>query len=138
MKEQRERRLQDRIVEEMAVDRTDALEKSFDLAKQFVRIGRDGRVDVVVRDKVSGKEQILLYLIGKLYAKAAGFTARDDVGNQELMEELGLPKGSLLPWLKELRDKNEIIRITRGRYAYHAIPVSLVEEILTRIDRKLT
>ena len=138
MKEQRERRLQDRIVEEMAVDRTDALEKNFDLAKRFVGVRRDGGVEVLVRDKVTGKEQILLYLIRKLYAKAAGFTATDDVGNSELMEELGLPKGSLLPWLKELRDKNEIIRITRGRYAYHAISVNLVEETLTRIDRKLT
>ncbi len=133
----KQKRLRERIIEEMTADRSAALESSFDLAKQFIRVRRDATVDVLVKERVSGKEQILLYMIGKLYAKEAGFTATDDVGNEELMEELGFPKGSVLPWLKELRDRNRIVRVRRGRHAYHFIPASLVEETLRMIDAKI-
>ena len=121
----------------MTVDYASALEKNFNLAKQFIRITKDGKVDILFKDKISGKDQILLYLIGKLYAKEAGLTTTDDVGNKELMGELGIPKGSLLPWLKDLRDKNRIKQIKKGRYTHHYIPVSLVERTLKNLDKKL-
>jgi DNA-binding transcriptional ArsR family regulator len=130
-------RLRDRIIEEMSADYSSLLEKNLDLAKQFMRLGREGKVDVLARERLTGKEQILLYLIGKLYAKEAGLAHTNDVGNQELTEELDLPRGSLLPWLKELREKHQVVRSKRGRYVYHSIPASLVEETLTGIDRKL-
>jgi len=129
--------LKKRILEEMTVDYSNALEKNFDLAKQFIRITQDGKVDVIVKDKVSGKEKILLYLIGKLYAKEAGFSPTDDVSNKELMDELGIPEGSLLPWLKELRDKNKIKQIKKGRTVHHRIPINVVERTLRSIERKL-
>jgi len=97
--------LKRKIQEEMMVDYSNTLEKNFDLAKQFIRVTKEGKVDVVVKEKVTGKEQILLYLIGKLYAKEAGFSVTDEVGNKELLDELGVPQGSLLPWLKALRDE---------------------------------
>ena len=75
MSNQKENELKKRIIEEMTVDYSNALEKIFDLAKQFIRITKDGKVFILFKDKLSGKEQILLYLIGKLYAKEAGFTA---------------------------------------------------------------
>lgn len=129
--------LKQRIIEEMTVDYSNALEKNFELAKQFIRITKDGKVDILFKNKLSGKEQILLYLIGKLYAKEAGFTATDGAGNKELMDELGIPQGSLFPWLKELRDKNKIKQVKKGRYTYHNIPVNLVERTLKSIERKL-
>jgi len=129
--------LKERILEEMTVDYSNALEKNFDLAKQFIRLTQDGKVDVIVKDKVSGKEKILLYLIGKLYAKEAGFSPTDDVSNKELVGELGIPEGSLLPWLKELRDKNKIKRIKKGRTVHHSIPINVVERTLKSIERKL-
>jgi hypothetical protein len=33
-------------------------------SKQFIRITKDGKVDVLFKDKLIGKEQLLLYLIG--------------------------------------------------------------------------
>ena len=73
-----------RILEEMTVDYANALEKNFDLAKQFIKITQEGKVDIDenIKDKISGKEKILLYLIGKLYAKEAGFSPTDDVSNR--------------------------------------------------------
>ena len=137
MDKQKENGLKKMIIEEMTVDYSNALEKNFDLAKQFIRITKNGKVDILFKDKLSGKEKILLYLIGKLYAKEAGFAATDDVGNKELMDELGTPKGSLLPWLKDLRDKNKIKQVKKGRYTHHSIPVNLVERTLKSTERKL-
>lgn len=129
--------LKNRIIEEMTVDYATALEKNFDLAKQFARITKEGKVEVQFKDKLTGKNQILLYLIGKLYGKEAGLAATDDVGNKELMNELGIPEGSLLPWLKDLREKKKIQRVKRERYIHHRIYVNVVEKTLTSIEKKL-
>ena len=64
----------DRIKEEMSVDYSNALERNFEIAKKFIRVTNEGKVSLLTKDKLSGKEQILLYLIGKLYAKEAGFS----------------------------------------------------------------
>jgi hypothetical protein len=129
--------LKKRIIAEMTVDYSNSLEKYFDLAKQFIRVTKDGKVDILHKEKLNGMEQISLYLIGKLYSKEAGFSATDDVGNTELMNELGIPKGSLLPWLKELRDGNKIKTIKKGRFSHHSISINMVERILKNIKLKI-
>lgn len=130
--------LQERIINEMTVNHSDALEKNFNLAKQFIRVTRDGKVDVLVKDKVTGLEAILLYLIGKLYAKEAELTPTDDAGNKELMNELGIPYGSLGRWLKDLRDGNKIKPISRGKYTHHAVALNVVEKTLKSIEKKIS
>jgi len=137
MSEQNESDLRKRIIQEMTVNYTSVLERHFVLAKQFIRITKDGTVDILCKDRLIGKEQILLYLIGKLYAKEAGLSTTADAGNQELMGELGIPEGSVLPWLKELRDQKKIVQTRRGRHTYHSIPVNLVERTLRSIEAKL-
>jgi len=130
--------LKQKIIEEMTVDYANALEKNFDLARQLVRITKDGKVDVIVKDELTGKQNILLYLIGKMYAKEAELSTTNDVGNRELMDELGVPKGSLLPWLKDLREDNKIKQITRGGYAYHIIALNFLERTLKEIIKKVS
>lgn len=127
----------EQIRKEMTVDYSSALEKNFNLAKQFLRITSDGKVDVQYKQQLAGKEQILLYLIGKLYAKEAGLAETEEVGNKELMSELGIPEGSLLPWLKSLRDKRSIKQIKRGRYTQHCISVNVVEKTLKIIEKRI-
>lgn len=130
-------RLKKRILEEMTVDYSKVLEQNLDLAKQFIRLAENGDVEVLIREKLSGQEKVLLYLIGKLYAKEAGLTSTDEVGNNELMEKLGMPSGSLLPWLKGLRDENRIKQIERERHAYHSIPINQIERTLKEIRGKI-
>lgn len=129
--------LKHRIEAEMTVDSTSALEKNFDLAKQFIRITKDGKVDILVKDRLSGMEQISLYLIGKLYAKEAGFIATDDVSNVELMTELGIPNGSLLPWQMTLRKDKKINRVKQGKFSNHVAAINMVEKILKSVEAKL-
>lgn len=123
------------ILDEMTVDYASALEKNFHLAKQFMQITSDGRVDVKFKQMLTGKQQIQLYLIGKLYAKEAGLSETEEVGNKELMSELGIPEGSLLPWLKSLRDKRDIKQTKKGRYTQHCISLNKVEKILKNIEK---
>jgi len=129
--------LKRKIIEEMTVEYSGTLEKNFDLAKQFIRITKDGKVDILIKDKVSGQDRILLYLTGKLYAKEAGLAPSDNVGNKELMNELGIPEGSLLPWLMALRKKPGIKQIKEEKQVAHYMPINLVEPILKAIERKL-
>lgn len=130
--------LKERILDEMTVNYSDALEKNFNLAKQFIRITKDGKVDVLVKDKVTGPEAILLYLIGKLYAKEAELTPTDDAGYKELMNELGIPGGSLGRWLKDHRDANKITQVSKGKYTYHAVALNVVEKTLKSIEKKIS
>jgi hypothetical protein len=129
--------LRKKILEEMTVDYSSNLERNFELAKQFIRITKEGAVEVLVRDKVGGKEQIVLYLIGKMYAKEGGLAPTDEVSNNELMEQLRIPVGSLLPWLKELRDKNRVKQLKREKKVYHSVPANLIEDTLRIIEKKV-
>jgi len=137
MNNNEESNLRQRIIDEMTVDYSNTLEKNFELAKQFIRITKDGKVDVLHKEQMNGKDLILLYLIGKLYAKEAGFVATNNVGNEELVNELGIPRGSLFPWLKWLREENRVRQVKKGRYVYHNISENLVERTLKRIEEKL-
>jgi hypothetical protein len=129
--------LKKRIVEEMMDDYSGALERNFELAKVLLRITREGKVNVLFKEKLTGEEQIVLYLIGKLYAKEAGFVEKYEVDNKELMDELGIPKGSLLPWLKSLRDKKTVKQTKIRRNVFHTVPMNLVEKTLKNIEKKL-
>ena len=129
--------LKEKILAEMTSSYANALDKNFGLAKKFIRISPEGNVEVLVKDKISGKEQILLYLIGKLYAKEAGLSSTEEVENTELMNELGIPIGSLLPWIKSLKDENKIKHIRRGKKVNHHIAINLVERILEEADKKV-
>lgn len=126
--------LKQRIIEEMSVDHADALERNFESAKKFIRVTPTGKVEILTRDSLTGKEQILLYLIGKLYTKEAGLVKEEFAGNKELTEELGIPMGSLLPWLKDLRDGRQIKSTKKG---YHQISVNLIGRILENIEKKI-
>lgn len=137
MDERANAELRRRILEEMTVDYSNALDKNLNLAKQFVRITSEGTVEVLVKDDLTGTEKVLLYLVGKLYAKEADLSATTDVSNAELMEELGMPKGSVLPALKELRDSNMVEQTRRGRHVFHSIPINLVERTLRGLQEKL-
>lgn len=127
-----------RISDEMTVDYSNALEKNFDLAKQFLRITRDGKVDVLVKNRARGVDAVGLYLIGKLYAKEAGFVVTDAVGNKELAQELGIPMGSLFPWLKELRDANIVKALHLAKNeVQHTMLINMVERVLKGVEQRL-
>ena len=60
-----------------------------------------------------------------------------DVDNKELMDELGIPQGSILPWLKNLRDSNRIKQVKKGKFTHHSIAVNMIEKTLNIAEKKL-
>ena len=122
----------------MTTDYSNILDRNFNLAKKVIRLSKDGKVEVKNKDKLNGPDQILLYLIGKLYAKESGLSESDDVGSKELLDELGIIENSLWPWLKDLRDNNIIKQRKIGKFRNHFIPINLVERHLKEIDKKLS
>ncbi|MBI2583228.1 MAG: hypothetical protein HYW25_01045 [Candidatus Aenigmarchaeota archaeon] len=129
------KKLKERIAEEMLEDYGGALERNFELAQKVMRLTRDGRVHITIdKSKLTGKELIQLYLIGKLYAKEGGIVESAAVSNKELMEELGIVQGSVLPWTKELRDAGRIKPTASG---VHEIHLHVVEGFLKSILSKL-
>jgi len=129
--------LKERIMGEMVVEQYNILEENFDLAKRFMRITKEGKIEVIVKDKLSGAEQILLYFIGKLYAKEAGLSENGSVGNKELMEELGIIENSLYPLLKSLRETNKIKKIKIEGAVHHTINIKIIEKTLEEIGYKI-
>lgn len=130
--------LKARILTEMVVDHSDALDRNYAQAKEFMRITRDGMVDVIVKDRLTGPEKIALYLIGKRYAQRAGLATSEFAKNDELRSELGIMQNSLLPWLKTLRDSNVVVQGTReGNETTHAIALGAVERTLKDVNKKL-
>lgn len=125
--------LKDKILSEMTVDYANTLEKNFSHTKEFLRITSTGTVDLLKKDEFTGLEKILLYLIGKVYAKEAGLTSSEFVSNKELCEELGLKIGSVLPWLKTLRDEGKV----ESKDSKHAIKVNLIENFLKDLNTKV-
>lgn len=129
--------LADKIRNEMVVDYSGILEKNLELAKHLIRITDRGTVEVPQKRNLSAKERIMLYLIGKLYAKEAKLSEIESAGNQEIMEELNMPEGTLLPRLKELRDSRQIKQVKVERYVHHIILLNLIEKTLKDIEAKL-
>lgn len=129
--------LEERIREEMTVNVGSALERNFETAKKMMSITPEGKVNLNNRERLGGEDKIILYLIGKVYAKKAGYANDEQVPNKELLDELGIKEGSLLPWLKNLRDGNRIKQVTRENLSYHFIPHNLISSELERISTKI-
>ncbi|MBA7575840.1 hypothetical protein ES708_17676 [subsurface metagenome] len=128
--------LKQRILEEMTVNYSSALEKNFDYVKKFIKITSQGKIDVLVKDELNIEEQVILYLIGKLYAKEAEISETEEVTNIELSEELGLKENSLRPKISSLREQKMILTRKEGKKAYHSIKKNIIESTLKSINYK--
>ena len=125
--------LKEKILEEMIVDHQNLLEKYFNLAKRFISITSQGSINIMSEEKYPIEEKILLYLIGKIYAKEAGLTLTEEVGVKELMDNLGILKGTIYPVIKRLRDKKKIIQRREGKLTYITIQLNILGNILSKM-----
>ena len=134
--------LRDRIKSEMVSDYEDTLERHFDLAKKLIKIQEDGKVFLKSKDSLTGKYQVALYLIGKVYSEHAGYSDTRRVGNKELQNQLGAKSASVRGWTKALRDENKIKTVKESGKSFHRIKINYIEsilsEVLESIDNKNT
>jgi hypothetical protein len=134
-------------------DRDQYMERYSVLAKRFVSIDGQGEVSIIVEG--SDKERILLYLIGKLYARKDGLVPSEFVDRSELVEKLGIPEASLVELLKELGNKQLISRsrmvsrmgrrgrksrkgMEEGRTVYYSVMMDKLGPVLKMIEARLS
>lgn len=127
--------LKERIQKEMIVDHANALEKNFETAKKLLSITKEGKIHINIdKSKLSNEEKILLYLTGKVYAKLAEVSESDYASNRELMDELGLPEGTVWGSMSQLSKENKVKPVGRG---IHRITSNLIEKTLKDISSKI-
>jgi len=124
----------EKIKEEMVVDYANALEKNYGIAKNLLRLTSAGKVDIKDKERLDEKDKILLYMIGKLYAKEAELAESEYVSNKEFANELGMNENSIRSYLSQLKTKTD--KKKDGGKAFHRISINYVEKILKKIDKK--
>jgi len=130
--------LEERIKGELYLNRADALAKHFLTVKTLLRIRpEDGGIHLLTPEVLSGKLRVLTYMVGKLFAHAADESHKGRVGNEELVRELGIRMGSLLPYLKRLRDEGFIAAQLEGKRSFHSVRLSCLDKAMECIVSSL-
>ncbi|MEM3408569.1 MAG: hypothetical protein QXT40_03595 [Candidatus Micrarchaeia archaeon] len=75
---------------------------------QALNLSPDGKV-ILLKTDLSAKLKILLCYIGAAYAKRGGLREEDSVSNSEIYEWTLLPKGTVKPIIKKLKEEHYII-----------------------------
>ncbi len=131
--------LKEWIRREMTMEKADILVIAKERVSHLVGVSPDGAVsfklppDRVAR--LTARDKVALYFIGKLYALAGEYAENDWVTSSELVENLGLPEGTIRPALKTLRDSHCINAVKEG---VHSMVRNRVLGILAEIEAKVT
>jgi len=81
-------------------------EELYTLLDPYIKINEDNK-NIIFLDKAhktSLKEKILLFLLGKKALFLLGEIESEVIPPKKIIEETGLPKGSVLPTLKQLKE----------------------------------
>ncbi len=113
------------------------LEQNFALAKEFIRVTKEGKVKILVNNNMfTEQEKIAMYLIGKQYAKYAGLAESEYVSVRELSSELNIPRKAVAARAAELRNKNIIADRAEHENSGYAILPDAIGVVLTAIKAK--
>ncbi len=130
--------LREWIRKEMTIDSPDILDSMKEKVARLVGLSADGGVYLRVSRERAGqltsRDKILLYMIGKLYAQAAGYSETDSATNSELVKNLGMPDGTVKSQVKTLRDSRYVTAVQEGN---HTVVRSKIEEVIGEIEQKV-
>lgn len=130
--------LKEWIRREMTLEKTDILLQAKERVAALLGVSTDGAVAFRLSSdqlsKLDAKERILLYLIGKLFAKAAGYSADDTATNSELVVNLGMAEGTVKSQLSALRNSRFINPVRPG---IHSIARNRLLEALAYVESKV-
>lgn len=119
--------LQKWIKNEMTMDIEALLLKHKERAKHYIRLASSG--DVILRQNdLTAKQKVLIYLIGKLYSKLAGYSDKETVTNKEIEQALGLKEGTVKFNLFALRNEGLIVSNENG---IHQIRITNLDTAFT-------
>ena len=125
------------VKEELTVTEVNELARHKEKLKELIGITSDGMVVFKVDStKLSAKEIICLYMIGKVYAHVAGYVDKESVANKELIGALNLPEGTVGRALKELRDRKFIVAEETGIHRIFYDKIGIVSNSILRKIQK--
>lgn len=113
------------IQEELTVDIENELSKYKEKVKEYIQLTPSGEV-ILKQTDLTAKQKILVYLIGKIYAKAAEYSDENNATNKELAEALRLPEGTVKYTLFELRNEGLVLPIADGVHSIRISSIGLV------------
>jgi hypothetical protein len=107
-------------------------EELFKILSPFIRINKKSK-EVVFLDeahKQSVKNRIILFLLAKKVLFLLGETETDRVQPKVIIKESGMPRGTVLPTLKSLRDNKggSFISSEDGTYYISSYQISKIKE----------
>jgi hypothetical protein len=103
----------------------------FDLLSPFVRLNRTTK-NIIFLDAIHNqttKNRLLVFLLAKKALFLLGETENDKVKPQTIVEETGIPRGSVLPGLKSLREPKggNLVSSKRGEYFISSYQISKIK-----------
>jgi hypothetical protein len=108
----------------MAVNNTCNFVKNSEAREPFVRVAKGAKIVIPIREKASGKNQILLYLTGKTFGRMAALAPCARVNDIELGTESQIKMASLLLWLKGPRMADRTKHSNHVRNLYISAPIN--------------
>jgi predicted transcriptional regulator len=97
----------------MTVDIESLLLKHKEMIKKHVKLATSGEV-ILQKTNLTAKQKVLMYLIGKLYSKIAGYSEKESVTNKDLVRALGINENTVKVSLFDLRKEGFIIPNEEG------------------------
>lgn len=105
----------------MTVDIESELSKYKEKVKSLISLTPSGEV-LLKQSDLKAKEKILIYLIGKAYAKVVGYS-ESTATNKELIDALHLPEGTVKHNLFQLRNEGLVLSVKGG---LHQIKIAAI------------
>ncbi|MAQ77342.1 hypothetical protein CL684_02350 [Candidatus Campbellbacteria bacterium] len=107
------------ILEQLLTDDNDINEKELlDILSPFIKINNSNQ-DIIFLDSTLDfnlKSKLLLFLLGKKVSFLLGKAETDHIKAKDIIEETGIPKGSVLPNLKLLKDEKLVTSDSQGYF----------------------
>lgn len=127
--------LGDWIRKSMTVTETDVLNRHKERIAKIIGVTSEGLIVYQVdKNRLDAEKQIGAYLIGKLFARVAGFVSDDTVSNRELETELAMPEGTVRGTLAKMRKHGSAVSSGPG---VHRVPVNGIPSLLDSIEQSL-
>jgi predicted HTH transcriptional regulator len=103
--------------------------------EKVVKVKKNGSPVIVCDErKLSQWEIIVLYLVGKFFAKQLKFSETESATNKEIARAFRLKENVVSARMKELRDEKLVEQVSKGE---HKISTVKLEEFLDELLNKL-
>ena len=128
--------LGEKVRQKLTVEEGELLgDEQLDALSKYIGLTRDGKVIFKVdKNKLTQKQMILLYAIGKHLAHEARYTTDPTVTVEELVNELGLGYAVTTSRCSELRREGLLLSVERGKY--RALIRQAIEKVLAELSQE--